>query len=314
MAKSASGRACGAGDAAARARRLRFRHAGERHQSLQVDVAGHALLLGAHAAFGAAGLRERQRGGRGEARALTGFGQARALRAGAGIGLRHLGQPQALAPCIVLRGHLGRDRDAGLVPLGLRARETLAGGFLGRSIAPEKIHFPARLHGTLDGRGEAGGLLAGAPAGIALGIERRQQRGACSHLGGTCLLHTGACLGDVRGHILRPADQLGEQRVAQAVPPAGKVFDAALVRQRGLPAGRHGRFGARRGRCHRAAGQGQQCGGAEKAAWAGKEGQRHGFGVLRRAGAGGAEALAGARAGAGVACRQVFSAAIIASA
>ena len=126
------------------------------------------------------------------------------------------------------------------MPLGTRAFEAFAGRVRGAGVAAKEVHFPAGLNAELGGVGDACGLLVEAAAGIALCVERGQQRGARRDQGGAGLFEFGLRLGDRGAGGLRLANQGGKQGIVLRIPPPLELRNAAAMRQRCVPLGGDG--------------------------------------------------------------------------
>ena len=148
------------------------------------------MLRREHLAIGKAGVGQGGIGGRGEAGTFAVGGKAGGFAARFHIVLQNAELPHAVAPTGVLQRHFGSHGNPRFVPLRLSSRKTLAGGIGSTGVAAEEIDFPARLRGELGCGGESGRLLVEAATGIALQIQRWQQRGAGSHLRGAGLFKT----------------------------------------------------------------------------------------------------------------------------
>src|SRR5471032_2888191 len=212
-----------------------FGHGRQGYQCLDGDIAAGALVDGAAGAFGGAGAGQRGIGWRFEASPGAQLCQACRIRARGcvlfGDGLQLLAGAQG----VILVGHFGGDRDAGVVPHCLRAFIACLGRVACRPVGAENVDFPGSLQCQL--RGGTGGLqrLLAGPYHAAVGVQGRRQCGAAGDAVGARLHDAGAGGGDIRTGLLRVGDQFHQQAVALAPPPAGQVRQIAIVRQRRMP-------------------------------------------------------------------------------
>ncbi len=238
--------------------------AGERHQLVEALRALGALALQRVGRVGHGGLRLRQIGGRDKPGAELALGQLQGLPARGQRGLADGDQRLAFALLQIRVRDLGRQRHAGIVPIGEAGFEARIGALQAAPLAAEQIELPRCIgrrgqcgEGTEpQRRADAGGrdaraarpakkLAAAEPAlphGRAAALQLREQRCPAARHRCARLAHAAHGLGQRRAVGAGLLDQLRERRVVELLPPAGQHHAAAVVGQRGMPAG--GRFHA----------------------------------------------------------------------